>query len=224
MEDISCGLALRGMGSTMRYCPRHHMKMATTTQSISARLLVVARKKERIFHWRPSGRRWKVCDWCQKSLCATNNITIGYWNVRSLRAAGKVEKLAHEMKKYRWNILGLCEVHWKKTLEKCLPKNATRSSSVAVKTDMSLELDSSFTKTLWMPSRGAVQSLIDPLQIVWRHHLLTSPSSKLMPQQLTTMTMTLKTSMINCKKSQTRRQRKLREPEGGEHIWSTQTS
>ena len=35
-----------------------------------------------------------------------------------------------------------------KTLEKRLPLKATRSSLVAVKTDMSMELDSIFTKTL----------------------------------------------------------------------------
>ena len=35
-----------------------------------------------------------------------------------------------------------------KTLEKCLPQKATSSSSVTVKTDMSMGLDSSFSKTL----------------------------------------------------------------------------
>ena len=47
-------------------------------------------------------------------LILKNNITIGTWNVRSLRAAGKVEELTHEMKRYQWNIIGLCEVRWKK--------------------------------------------------------------------------------------------------------------
>ena len=74
-------------------------------------------------------------------LLRVRNITMGAWNVRSLRATGEVEELAHEMKRYRWNILG-------KTLERHLPQKATSSSSVAVKTDISLELDSSFTKTL----------------------------------------------------------------------------
>ena len=36
----------------------------------------------------------------------------------------------------------------RKTLEKRLPQKATNSSSVIVKTDMSMELDSSFTKIL----------------------------------------------------------------------------
>jgi hypothetical protein len=33
--------------------------------------------------------------------------------VRTLRTAGKLEELTHEMNRYRWNILGLCEVRWK---------------------------------------------------------------------------------------------------------------
>ena len=38
---------------------------------------------------------------------------IGTWNVRTLRGNGKIEQLEHEMKNYRWNILGLCEVRFK---------------------------------------------------------------------------------------------------------------
>jgi len=44
---------------------------------------------------------------------ARNNTIIGTWNVRTLRAAGKVEELTHEMSRYHWHILGLCEVRWK---------------------------------------------------------------------------------------------------------------
>ena len=42
-----------------------------------------------------------------------NNISIGTWNIRTLRAPGKVEELIHEMNRYHWTILGLCEVRWK---------------------------------------------------------------------------------------------------------------
>ena len=42
-----------------------------------------------------------------------DNITIGTWNTRTLRAAGKLQELTHEMNRYRWNILGLCEIRWK---------------------------------------------------------------------------------------------------------------
>ena len=45
------------------------------------------------------------------------DITIATWNVRTLRAAGKVEELLHEMDRYKWRILGLCEMRWKKSGE-----------------------------------------------------------------------------------------------------------
>ena len=41
------------------------------------------------------------------------DITIGTWNTRRLRAAGKLQELTHETDRYRWNILGLCEMNWK---------------------------------------------------------------------------------------------------------------
>ena len=42
-----------------------------------------------------------------------DNITIGTWNTRTLRAAGKLPELTHEMDRYRWSIHGLCEMRWK---------------------------------------------------------------------------------------------------------------
>ena len=36
-----------------------------------------------------------------------DNITIGTWNKRALRAAGELQELTREMDRYRWNILGL---------------------------------------------------------------------------------------------------------------------
>ena len=42
--------------------------------------------------------------------------------MRSLRAAGKVEELTHEMKRYRWDILGLCVVRWKNFGETSTPE------------------------------------------------------------------------------------------------------
>ena len=42
-----------------------------------------------------------------------NNITIGTWNTRTLRTAGKLQELTHKTDRYRWNILVLCEMRWK---------------------------------------------------------------------------------------------------------------
>ena len=38
------------------------------------------------------------------------DITIDTWNTRTLRAAGKLQELTHEMDRHRWNILGLYEM------------------------------------------------------------------------------------------------------------------
>ena len=45
------------------------------------------------------------------------DIIIATWNVRTLRAAGKVEERLHEVDRYKWSILGLCEMRWKKSGE-----------------------------------------------------------------------------------------------------------
>ena len=42
-----------------------------------------------------------------------NNSTIGTWNTRALRAAGKLQELTQKMDRYRRNNLGLCEMRWK---------------------------------------------------------------------------------------------------------------
>ena len=41
------------------------------------------------------------------------DITIGTWNTRRLRVAGKLQELTHEIDRYRWNNFGLCEMRWK---------------------------------------------------------------------------------------------------------------
>ena len=42
-----------------------------------------------------------------------DNFTIGTWNTRTLRAAGNLQELTHEMNRHRGNIFGLCEIRWK---------------------------------------------------------------------------------------------------------------
>ena len=38
-----------------------------------------------------------------------NAVIAGTWNVRTLYAAGKIEQLEHELKRYTWNIIGIAE-------------------------------------------------------------------------------------------------------------------
>ena len=41
-----------------------------------------------------------------------NNLTVGTWNVQTLWAAGKLELLRNEMKRFRYDIIGISEVRW----------------------------------------------------------------------------------------------------------------
>jgi hypothetical protein len=54
--------------------------------------------------------------------CTTNNTqklkltksiqTVGTWNVQTIWAAGKLELLRNEMKRFRYDIIGISEVRW----------------------------------------------------------------------------------------------------------------
>ena len=39
-----------------------------------------------------------------------NNIVVGTWNVGTPNTHGKLEELAHTMKRYKWNVVGLYEM------------------------------------------------------------------------------------------------------------------
>ena len=49
-----------------------------------------------------------------KKTRSRENIASWTWNVRTLRSAGKLEQLTHAMSRYHCNMVGLCEMHWKK--------------------------------------------------------------------------------------------------------------
>ena len=77
------------------------------TGSVTARV-----NKDRAFRRTP-GRRCQVCHWCIIKDSWKRQHHQSTWNTRTLRAVGKLEELTHEMDRYRWNILGLCEMKWK---------------------------------------------------------------------------------------------------------------
>ena len=78
----------------------HYMKMTTTTQSIPAQSSPGTRTVPSAAGHQDGGGKCATDG--PRLLHARNNITVGTWNVRSLRAATKVEELTHEMKRYRW--------------------------------------------------------------------------------------------------------------------------
>ena len=69
----------------------HHMKMTTTTQSIPARSSPGTRTAPSVAGHQDGGEKYATDG--PKSFRATNNITLGTWNLKSLRAAEKVEEL-----------------------------------------------------------------------------------------------------------------------------------
>ena len=75
---------------------------------------VAARHNNRVSRRTP-GRERQVCYWCQ-TLWKRRHYHC-YMECRTLRAAGKVEELLYEMDRYKWSILGLCEMRWKKSGE-----------------------------------------------------------------------------------------------------------
>ena len=48
----------------------------------------------------------------QRLKLAKNILTVGTWNVQTLWAAGKLELLRNEMKRFRYDIVGISEVRW----------------------------------------------------------------------------------------------------------------
>ena len=75
-----------------------------------------------------------------------DNITIGTWNTRTLRAPGKLQELTHEMDRYRWNILGLCDIRWKNFGE-TTTEEGHKVSSVEKRINTSMAMDFLFTRT-----------------------------------------------------------------------------
>lgn len=55
----------------------------------------------------------KCATGAKKSRFQARDIVIGTWNIRTLNDEGKTHEVIHEMNRYRWNLLGICEMHWK---------------------------------------------------------------------------------------------------------------
>ena len=48
----------------------------------------------------------------QKIRIAKQTFTVGTWNVQTIWATGKLELLRNEMKRFRYDVVGISEVHW----------------------------------------------------------------------------------------------------------------
>ena len=75
-----------------------------------------------MFYLNTPGRRYQACYWSIiEDSWKRDNITFGTWNTRTLKAAGKLEELTHEMDRYTWNINGLCKTR------KSVPRSSRQS-------------------------------------------------------------------------------------------------
>lgn len=54
----------------------------------------------------------KLVTGIEKIKFVSEQTTIGTWNVRTLYQSGKVKELEHELSRYKWDIIGLCEMRW----------------------------------------------------------------------------------------------------------------
>ena len=93
----------------------HRMKKTTTDYTIPDRSSPGSARTAPFIAHEGEGVKWATDD--NNKLRTRSNISIGTWNVRTLRPPGKLEELTHEMRRYRWSVLGLCEVRWRNSGE-----------------------------------------------------------------------------------------------------------
>ena len=48
-----------------------------------------------------------------KKIRGRENISLGAWNVGTLRPAGKLEQLTYAMGRHHWDVVEFCEMRWK---------------------------------------------------------------------------------------------------------------
>ncbi|XP_068248003.1 craniofacial development protein 2-like [Palaemon carinicauda] len=106
--------AWRGMGATRLHQPKTHCMMDTTKKDT-----IPARSSPWSTRTAPSvahqGRRDKCTTGATSppKVRGRDNVAIATGNVRTLAQTGKLQELTHELEKYTWHVVGLCEVRWK---------------------------------------------------------------------------------------------------------------
>ena len=81
------------------------MKKTTTDYTIPDRSSPGSARTAPVIAHQGEGVKWATDD--NNKLRTRSNISIGTWNVRTLRPPGKLEELTHEMRRYRWSVIGL---------------------------------------------------------------------------------------------------------------------
>ena len=119
------------------------MKKTTTGYTIPDRLSPGSARTVPVIAHQGEGVKWASDD--NNKIRTRTNISIGTWNVRTLRPPGKLEELTHEMRRYRWSVYSVR--YDGRTLAKQLLRMDISFTSVAKRTDMKMVLVFLFTRT-----------------------------------------------------------------------------
>ena len=101
------------MGAARLSCPRHTHEMNEKQQSTPARSSPGLTRTAPSVEHQGGGDKYATGASSGKKIRGRNYITVGTWNVRTLAQAGKLDELTHELKRYSWQVVGLCETRWK---------------------------------------------------------------------------------------------------------------
>ena len=106
--------AWRGMGTARLLLPKTHcMKMNKAPMSIPDRSSPGSSRTAPSVGNQGGGDKYATGTAPLRKIRGRDCVTIATWNVRTLAQAGKLKELTHELEKYTWHVVGLCEVRWK---------------------------------------------------------------------------------------------------------------
>ena len=137
-------LALRGMGSARLYLPKTHRAMTTHNHTITDRSPPGSTRTAPSAVHRGGGVN--CATGASSKIRGRDNINIGTWNTRTLRTAGKLQELTHEMDRYDRTSLGSVKCDGR-TLAKQQQRKDTRLSSVEKRINTGMALNFLFTRT-----------------------------------------------------------------------------
>ena len=134
-----------------------------------------------------------------KKIRGRENISVGTWNVRTLRPAGKLEQLTHAMGRCHWNIMGLCEMRWKNFGEMSTD-DGHKVYSIGEEDRHEYGVGFLVHKDIVSAVLGCRPVSSRLISICLRAAPLISPSYRFMHQHLVMMTVRLTTSTSNYRK------------------------
>ena len=107
-------VAWTGMGATRLSLPQTlSIKMNTAPVSIPARSSPGSSRTAPSITHRRGGDKYATGATSTTIIHGKDYISIAIWNVRTLAHTGRLQKVTHELDRYTWHVVGLCEIRWK---------------------------------------------------------------------------------------------------------------